>query len=484
MLTTMQGAANAGGQLSEQVWGSTTAENGWSLGTADNSSTPLMWAMGQYVRLANDISNGSDLDTPNIVCSTFGTCVASKPSTPTGLTVTGTSSTTASLSWTASSNSPTGYKILRNGTQVGTSTGITYTDTGLTASTSYTYTVEAYNTAGTSAASSAVTATTLAPGVAPNAPTGLTVGATTTTTVPLTWTASTTSGTYAVAGYDVLRNGTQVGTTTTASYTDTGLSAGTSYTYTVKAYDTDADVSAASSSVVGTTTSGYTETVNVTVPVNTAATGLGVYLDGNFSVLGNGGADWAASGVAMTKVDDTHYTATITATSAAALSYKFVLGATWNDVEKTASCTDISNRSLTVDDGTVADTVLNWGGPDTCGSAEAIINVSVPADTPSTAAVYIAGNFSTLGTGMSSSNDWLAGLYPLTKTGTDEWQVIVPAVSGTTLLYKLDLNGTWTNVEEGSSCSTVSNRSFYFNGSGSSYTASDTVIDWGGYNGC
>ena len=98
--------------------------------------------------------------------------------------------------------------------------------------------------------------------------------------------------------------------------------------------------------------------------------------------------------------------------------------------------------------------------------------------------MYIAGNFSALGTGMSASNDWLAGLYPLTNIAANEWQVIVPAVSGSTLLYKLDLNGTWTNVEEASSCANQANRTFYFNGADSSYTAADTVADWGGLNGC
>jgi glucoamylase len=486
MLQTMQGAATGDGQITEQVWGSSTPSsvNGWTLGQADNSSVPLMWAMGQYVRLANDISNGSDLDTPNAVCTTFGTCAAARPTVPTGLTVTGTTSTTASLSWTASAGSPTGYKVFRNGTQVGISTGTGYTDTGLTASTAYSYTVEAYNAAGVSAASAAVTATTAAPGVAPNAPTGLTVGTATTSTVPLSWTASTTGGSYPVAGYYVLRNGTRVGTTTGTSFTDTGLAPGTAYTYEVEAYDTNGDVSAASGRVIATTSTGYTETVNVTVPVNTAAGGGGVYLDGDFSVLGGGGADWAASGIAMTKVDDTHYTATITATTEAALSYKYVLGASWSNVEKSASCADIGNRSMTVDGGTQTDTVLNWGGPETCGNAQAVIDVTVPSSTPSGDTVYIAGDFSALGTGMSSSQDWLAGLYPMTRTGTDTWQIDVPAVSGSTLLYKFDVNGTWTNVEEGSSCGYVSNRSFLFNGADSSYTASDSVTDWAGLDGC
>lgn len=486
-LAIMQASAASDGQISEQVWGSSTAASasgtGWTLGEPDNSATPLMWSMAQYVRLAADISNGSNVDTPKIVCETFSTCAITVPSAPTGLKVTATTSATASLSWTASTGA-TSYKILRSGTVVGTATTTSYTDTALAASTSYTYTVEAVNSAGTSAASSPVTATTTAASTAPNAPTGLTVGTVTTSTVPLSWTAATTSGSYSVAGYYVLRGGTIVGTATGTSYTDTGLTPGTTYTYTVEAYDTNGDVSTASSSVSATTKSAYTETFNVTVPVNTAVSGDAVYLDGNFSVLGEGGSDWAASGIAMTKVDDTHYTATVTSTSAVTLEYKYVLGASWSNVEETGSCASVSNRSVSVAGGTETDTVLNWAGPNTCGTAQAVIDVTVPSSTPTGDAVYISGDFSALGIGMSSSDDWSASLYPMTKIGTDEWQIIVPAVSGSTLSYKFDLNGTWTNVEEGSSCGYVNNRSFYFNGADSSYTASDTVTDWAGLNGC
>ena len=56
---------------------------------------------------------------------------------------------------------------------------------------------------------------------APSAPTGLTAGTTTTTSVPLSWTASTDN--VAVTGYDVYRGTTLVGTSTTTSYTVTGL---------------------------------------------------------------------------------------------------------------------------------------------------------------------------------------------------------------------------------------------------------------------
>ncbi|MFD7997331.1 extracellular catalytic domain type 1 short-chain-length polyhydroxyalkanoate depolymerase [Streptomyces mexicanus] len=79
---------------------------------------------------------------------------------PTGLTVTGTTATTASLSWTAVSGAAS-YLVYRDGARVGTATGSSYTDTGLSAGTSYRYTVAAVDSAGSAGApSAAVTATT------------------------------------------------------------------------------------------------------------------------------------------------------------------------------------------------------------------------------------------------------------------------------------------------------------------------------------
>jgi chitodextrinase len=83
------------------------------------------------------------------------------PSVPTNLLATPVSSSAINLSWTASTDNVgvTGYKIYRNGSQIGTSGGVSYSDTGLLASTSYTYTVSAYDAAGNqSALSSSVSA--------------------------------------------------------------------------------------------------------------------------------------------------------------------------------------------------------------------------------------------------------------------------------------------------------------------------------------
>ena len=88
------------------------------------------------------------------------------PTAPTNLAASVASSSQINLSWTASTDNVgvAGYKIYRNGgtTPIATVTsGTTYHDTGLTGSTTYSYTVAAYDAAGnTSPATAAVSATT------------------------------------------------------------------------------------------------------------------------------------------------------------------------------------------------------------------------------------------------------------------------------------------------------------------------------------
>ncbi len=86
------------------------------------------------------------------------------PAAPTGLTATGTTSSSVSLSWTAPSGTVTGYYVFENGTETAKVTGTSTTVSGLTASTKYTFAVAAYNSAGQSPQSSQVSATTAASG--------------------------------------------------------------------------------------------------------------------------------------------------------------------------------------------------------------------------------------------------------------------------------------------------------------------------------
>jgi Fibronectin type III domain/Carbohydrate binding domain len=88
---------------------------------------------------------------------------APAPAAPSGLTVTGTTSSTVSLSWTAPAGLVTGYDVYSGGNQAASVTSASATLTGLAAATSYTLTVAAYNSAGTGPQSAPVTATTAAP---------------------------------------------------------------------------------------------------------------------------------------------------------------------------------------------------------------------------------------------------------------------------------------------------------------------------------
>jgi len=128
---------------------------------------------------------------------------------------------------------------------------------------------------------------------------------------------------------------------------------------TVPAHDAVAiDVSSAATAAV--------ETVNVSVPADTTASGDTVYLSGTLSALGEGAPDWNPAGIAMTPLSATQWTATITATADTTLSYKYDLGGTWSDVEETADCGYVANRTMTVGGGTEEDTVANWAGLGSC----------------------------------------------------------------------------------------------------------------------
>ncbi|MGW7001272.1 glycoside hydrolase family 15 protein [Streptomyces sp. NPDC054933] len=70
MLASMANAADSGYQISEQIWPGASAD-GFTQGQPDNSATPLMWTMAQFVRLAVDISAGRTVDTPAIVAQRY-----------------------------------------------------------------------------------------------------------------------------------------------------------------------------------------------------------------------------------------------------------------------------------------------------------------------------------------------------------------------------------------------------------------------------
>lgn len=78
------------------------------------------------------------------------------PAIPSNLQAAAISSSQIDLTWTASTDNVgvTGYKIYRDGTQITTTTNTSYSDTGLSPSTTYSYAVSAYDAAGNESAQS------------------------------------------------------------------------------------------------------------------------------------------------------------------------------------------------------------------------------------------------------------------------------------------------------------------------------------------
>jgi acid phosphatase type 7 len=190
------------------------------------------------------------------------------PTAPGNLTATAASPGQVNLSWTASTDNVgvAGYKVYRNGTFVATTTATSYADTTAVPSTTYSYTVTAFDAAGNlSPASNAATVTTPGDTQPPSTPTGLAATAASGTQVNLTWNAATDN--VGVAGYTVYRNASAIASTSGPSattYSDPTASPSTTYSYTVDAFDAAGNHSPQSSPVSVTTPATTLKTITLT----------------------------------------------------------------------------------------------------------------------------------------------------------------------------------------------------------------------------
>jgi fibronectin type 3 domain-containing protein len=175
------------------------------------------------------------------------------PSTPTNLEATVISSSRNELSWTASTDNfeVTGYRVFRNGTQIGTPNTTFYQDTGLSPLTTYSYTVVAIDAAGNESAESVNVSAKTLQATPPSTPTSLQATVISLSQINLSWTASTDD--VGVIGYRVFRDGAQIAITQNTTYADTSVRLSTTYTYTISAFDAAGHESALSSSASATT---------------------------------------------------------------------------------------------------------------------------------------------------------------------------------------------------------------------------------------
>ena len=185
-------------------------------------------------------SGGAGSGEPWTATGACSSC-SSAPAVPTGLAASGTTQSSTNLNWTAV-NPPAGctvsYKVLQSSTVIASPTTTSDAVTGLNPSTTYSFSVEATDSAGTSAASSAINVTTSANTCTtkPSAPTGFADSSITDSSVNLSWNSVSpptgcTTVSYSISG------GPSTLTTSSTSDTEGGLSPSTSYTFSLTATD-------------------------------------------------------------------------------------------------------------------------------------------------------------------------------------------------------------------------------------------------------
>jgi fibronectin type 3 domain-containing protein len=182
--------------------------------------------------------NGMGESTASVVSATPTETIP--PTVPTGLIATP-GANTVSLTWNASTDNDSikGYNIFQDGVKINSSlvTSTSFTVSGLTNGTMYSFTVSSMDPSSNESAQSAVaTATPEAPVSAPNAPLNLTsTGGN--ADVELSWTASD-----GATSYNIKRSTTSggpytqvVSSVTSTTYSDTSVTNGTTYYYVVTA---------------------------------------------------------------------------------------------------------------------------------------------------------------------------------------------------------------------------------------------------------
>jgi len=213
----------------------------WNTGST-NISIDASAAGNYYVSVkSSTLCQGINSDPLTVLTGQLPLSTIASPSNLQTFTI---NATSLNLSWLDNSNNESGFEIYRS-----SNNGVTYTYVGLTSAnannfidniltpnTSYTYKIRAMKKAvGASDYSNSSLSSTTVDNVAPTKPTNLTSSNLTSTSVNLSWTASTDN--VGVVGYDIYANGINIGSSSSTTFNATGLTNGTSYVFKVIAKD-------------------------------------------------------------------------------------------------------------------------------------------------------------------------------------------------------------------------------------------------------
>ena len=248
------------------------------------SWTPTSSQVGQHTLTLN-VSDGKNLASKSLkITVTREASDTTAPSVPAGLSHSGATETSVTIFWSATTDASgiSKYNVYRNGSLVSSPTSTTYTDSGLTASTTYAYTVSATDAAtapNTSVQSSALSVTTQsATQTDTTAPviSGVSVSSITSTGTTISWSTNENSDSQVVFGLtaDYDNNTTpDPSLSTSHSQTLSGLQANTVYHYQVKSKDTSNNLaSSADFTFITTSAPPAPQLPAISSPINLSAT--------------------------------------------------------------------------------------------------------------------------------------------------------------------------------------------------------------------
>ncbi len=193
------------------------------------------------------------------------------PTAPTNLISSNITSTSATISWTASTDNigVTGYDIYKDSNLAGSSTTTSFNLSGLNSGTNYTIKIKAKDLAGNSSAyssSKSITTVSLIDTEKPTAPTNLHALNITNSGYLLSWGPSTDNN--GISSYRIYKNNTTlIATPTTTSFQVSGLAPLSKNSYTVRAVDTSNNESL-SSNLFSVTTLATADNTLPTAPTN------------------------------------------------------------------------------------------------------------------------------------------------------------------------------------------------------------------------
>jgi len=384
---------------------------------------------------ASEIS--ADMSTP------IGTVAADTqaPTVPVSPHVTGQTTTSIAVAWTASSDNVgvTSYGAYRGGLSVGSSSVTSFTFAGLACGTSYPLGIDAADAAANRSARAALTAQTAAcpppaDTQAPTAPANLTVISVGQTSVGLSWSAATDN--VAVAGYRLSKAGAATGTTASTSATFSGLVCGTSYQFAVDAYDAAGNRSP--QSTVQMSTSACPDRTPPSTPGGLVASSIG-----QTSV----GLNWSAStdntvvagyGVyrAGTQIGSSLSTSTTVSGLVCATSYSLGVDAVDSAGNRSTPATVTVTTAACSGTGTGASFFVALGGSDagSCTSVQpcATFNRAVSLASPGQVVEVAAGSYA-------------AQSISAVKAGPAA-VIVQPATGATVNVVSLDVSGSYVEV--------------------------------------